>query len=83
MSKQTIHTTIGLYANGDTKYNGVANEDLAAHIAYNKQARWGRALIVDGECVYDGFVSKKLIEKTIEAYKSNPVIFDKPTNPYH
>lgn len=83
MSSQIIHTTIGLYANGDKKYNGVADEDLQAHIEYNKQARWGRALIVDGECVYEGIVRKELIEKTIAEYKANPKVFSTPTIPYH
>jgi hypothetical protein len=83
MSKKIIHTTIGLYANGETKYNGVADEDLQYHIEYNKKWRFGRALIVDGKCVYEGCVDKELIEKTVAEFKANPKQFDKPTIPYH
>lgn len=81
MSSKVI-TTVGLYANGSTKYNGVAEEDLQSHIEYNKQARWGRALIVDGECVYEGVVRKELIEQVIQKQKDNPVKFNEPTIPY-
>jgi len=77
-----IHTTIGLYANGSKKYNGVAGEDLQAHIEYNKTARFGRALIVDGECVYEGIVSKELIDKAVAEQKDKPVLFTEPTIPY-
>jgi hypothetical protein len=77
-----IHTTIGLYANGEKKYNGVANEDLQYHIEYNKKWRFGRALIVDGECVYEGVVSKDIIDKAVAEQKANPVKFNEPTIPY-
>lgn len=77
-----IHVTIGVYANGETKYNGVDADDLMSHIAYNKKMRFGRALIVDGECVYEGVVSKEVINKAIEDYKTNPIIYKKPTIPY-
>lgn len=44
-----IHTTIGLYLNGDYVVNGVLDDHLANHIKYNINNRWGRALFVDGE----------------------------------
>lgn len=56
-----IHTSIGLYANGDFKINGVISENLAGHIKYNRMFRPGRALIVDGHCVLSGMVSPEVI----------------------
>jgi hypothetical protein len=53
--------TIGLYPNGQFKCNIVAPEHLADHIEYNKLNRFGRALFVNGECVYRGFVSDETI----------------------
>lgn len=62
MSK-IIHTR-GVYPNGDYKDNGVLQEDLDNHIEYNKTFRFGRALFVDGKCVYEGIgVSEKLLKK--------------------
>ncbi len=51
---EKIHTTVGLYPSGDWKKNGVLPEHLENHIQYNKEARPGRALIVDGKCVHKG-----------------------------
>lgn len=50
-----IHTTIGVYSDGSYKVKGVKSEDLASHIEYNKNFRFGRALIIDGEVVYNGY----------------------------
>lgn len=58
-----IHTTVGLYSNGDYKINGVAEENLENHIEYNKQMRPGRSLFVDGKCVIIG------ISHTVEKIK--------------
>lgn len=81
---------MGLYANGDVKHNGVAEEGLEAHIEYNRLMRFGRALFVDGKCVYKGylgapllFVESPLIPEWEEKLAANPVVFDKPTIPYH
>jgi hypothetical protein len=49
-----IHTTIGVYPNGDYKTNGVSSENLAVHIWYNISMRPGRTLYVDGALIYKG-----------------------------
>lgn len=49
-----IHTTIGVYPNKERKVNGVRSENLAEHIQYNIRFRHGRALFVDGKCIYKG-----------------------------
>jgi hypothetical protein len=77
-----IHTTIGLYANGDYKINGVHEDHLEGHITYNKLMRPGRALFVDGKCVFGGYLSEETcngFEQTIEeeGFKMN-----KDTMPY-
>jgi len=51
-----IHHTRGVYTNGDYKDNGVSSEQLARHIQFNIIMRPGRALFVDGFCLYDGVI---------------------------
>ena len=53
-----IHTTVGIYLNGDHKTNGVIPENLESHIEYNKTYRYGRALLVDGKVVHLGYYSE-------------------------
>jgi len=55
MSK--IHTTIGIYPNGHCKVNGVKAEHLEQHIEHNRTFRPGRALMVDGIIVLNGYGS--------------------------
>jgi len=76
-----IHTTIGLYPNGDTKINGVDSAHLEGHIEYNKQFRFGRALFVDGKLVYKGLVPKDVIEK-FEKSETIKTVLKKSTAPY-
>lgn len=56
------HLTIGVYPNGQWKYNIVSEEDLEGHIEYNKTWRFGRLLYVDGVRVYDGCIKKDALE---------------------
>ena len=37
-----MHVTVGVYMNGQYKYNIVRDEDLENHIKYNKIFRFGR-----------------------------------------
>lgn len=63
-----IHYTIGFYANGDSKSNGVPSENLQSHIEYNLAMRPGRAFFVDGKCLNQGYLTKERcdeIEKEI------------------
>lgn len=69
MKKPKIHTTVGVYPNGEYKCNGVKEENLKTHIEYNKTFRFGRALVVDGEVVYRGFGCDKAIEDLQETIK--------------
>lgn len=59
-----IHYTRGVYPNGQFKNNGVESKNIASHIWYNMSLRPGRALFVDGICLYEGInVSKELLDK--------------------
>jgi hypothetical protein len=83
--KDKIHTTIGVYPSGQTKVNGVKDEHLDEHIQYNKDFRFGRALIVNRKLVYKGIgVQKKIINEIIkEIVNENPkYIQSKCTMPY-
>lgn len=84
-----IYTTVGVY-NGDInehtqlKVNGVTQEWIEHHIDYNKTYRFGRALFVDGQCVYTGYLSETA------AYQwEHKITHDlklkrtKDTSPYH
>lgn len=70
-----IHHTVGVYANGSMKTNGVAEEHLKDHIQYNLNYRPGRALFVDGVCIYEGACSKETLAKAADLIKT----FEAPT----
>lgn len=76
-----IHTTIGLYPNGEYKVNGVPTSDLDLHVEYNKTMRGGRALFVDGICVYTGSMTEDECGTFIK--KHSDIIMTKDTAPYH
>lgn len=81
-----IHTTIGVYANPARymwKVNGVSSEHLDAHINYNKKYRPGRALFVDGECVYSGSLSEAAIADVKVQLQAEPIQVRFDTAPYH
>ena len=61
-----IHTTVGVYKDLSIKSNGVGSERLAKHIQYNISNRWGRALFLDGYCIYKGYLTNEEIEKVQE-----------------
>lgn len=69
MSK--IITTIGIYSNGQFKFNGVLERNLQSHIEYNKQLRFGRALIVDGQIAYSGIIKEEALHEIILKNKLN------------
>lgn len=80
------HLTLGVYTNGEYKYNVVKDEHLKSHIEYNEKFRPGRLLYVDGKRVYDGCTKPEYLEKydkiAEEFYKNNKVDMSKPTIPY-
>jgi len=81
------HLTLGIYGNGQYKYNVVREEDLEHHIRYNKIWRFGRLLYVDGQRIYDGNSQTKAAldryDKIAEDfYKNNKVNMNVPTIPY-
>ena len=78
-----IHTTIGLYPNGEFRLNGVKPEHLKEHIEYNKKYRFGRALFVDGKCEYKGHVDSRDIKKFEKRIISENIKVDKCTAPYN
>ena len=79
MSK--IHTTVGVYLNGDYKANGVIEANLDYHIHYNKTYRFGRALLVDGKVEYLGYFKESDIPMLEEKY--GKIKIEKNTQPYH
>lgn len=78
-----IHTTIGVYLNGDYKTNGVHEEHLEDHINYNKTMRPGRALIVDGVIVYLGYYDQESLEALMVNKKLVDISVEHCTAPYH
>ena len=73
-----IHHTRGVYSNGDYKDNAVRAEDLQKHIEYNKTMRFGRALLVDGVVVYNGYVSEEVLRPHVGVCRT----FLKDSRPY-
>lgn len=66
-----IHTTIGLYANGSFKINGVLPADLKNHVEYNLKYRVGRSFFVDGKCLNKGYHTDQEIKDFEERIKND------------
>lgn len=83
------HLTIGVYPNGQWKYNVVRDEDLETHIGYNKTWRPGRLLYVDGVRVWNGMLKEEYcgkydtIEKGVRECTLKDVNMNCDTRPYH
>jgi len=77
-----VHTTIGVYPNGNYKINGVKPEHLKEHIKYNKTMRFGRALLVDGVIEYIGNWENDKLEKYIILRKLRNIKLKMFTEPY-
>lgn len=75
-----IHFTIGYYANGESKANGVMSENLASHIDYNLTMRPGRAFFVDGKCLNQGYLDKARCDEIEKEIASQVATRD--TQPY-
>jgi hypothetical protein len=80
-STTKIHHSVGVYSDLSYKQNGVAEEHLAEHINYNKKYRFGRALFVDGVCVYEGYLIAESLEKAKQIVMGITPI-TKDTQPY-
>jgi len=76
-----IHTTIGFYPDNSYRINGVKSENLACHIAYNRVARPGRALMVDGFFATDGMMQEDRLDEFRKTRASSTTI-DHDTAPY-
>lgn len=80
------HLTLGIYSNGQYKFNVVRGEDLESHIEYNKTWRWGRLLYVDGKRVWNGCVKTECLKKYDDIaknfYENNNINMNKATIPY-
>ncbi len=78
-----INTTIGVYANGDMKFNGVPDDKLEGHVQYNTTMRAGRALFVNGKCVHKGNLNDDLIALLERQFSSDSkYVLHKDTKPY-
>lgn len=80
------HLTLGIYSNGQYKFNVVRDEDLESHIEYNKTWRWGRLLYVDEKRVWNGCVKNEYLKKYDDIaknfYENNNIDISKATIPY-
>ena len=77
-----MHTTIGVYKNMEYKVNGVDPNDLASHINYNITHRFGRALFVDGRCIYKGYLTDKQIDEFKQKIKAENIVAEKISDVY-
>ena len=79
-----IYTTIGVYLNEEYKINGVSEDNIYSHIGYNILNRGGRALFVNGRCVYKGYLSDEQINAFTAKIKECPELYTKTkdTQPY-
>ena len=79
---EKIHYSLAVYNNGDTVENYVLSTHLEDHIKYNCTFRPGRALIIDGICHNEGYLSKERIQEYIDKWKSDPIVPDEVFLPY-
>ena len=77
-----MHVTVGVYMNGQYKYNIVRDEDLENHIKYNKIFRFGRGLFVDGKCINQGYLSGEQVRNWTKRISEMNIDMSKPTIPY-
>lgn len=78
-----IHTTIGLYPDLSYKINGVREDLLKQHIKYNITNRFGRALFLDGKCIYKGIgFTPEILKIHEQLFKNSKYIITKDTAPY-
>ena len=77
-----MHVTVGVYMNGQYKYNIVRNEDLENHIKYNKIFRFGRGLFVDGKCVNQGYLSGEQVRNWERRISEMEFNMSHDTRPY-
>lgn len=80
MEEIVIHHTCGVYLNDSCKTNGVPSDNLQEHIDYNKFWRPGRALFVDGKCVFAGSLPPEQIARW--EIKLKGVTANRDTRPY-
>jgi len=79
---RSIYSTIGVYANGNKKYNGVLPQDLIPHITYNLQFRPGRAFFVEGQCLNSGYLDEETITALEQEFAKNPHLPNKVSSQY-
>ena len=77
-----IHTTIGLYADGSFKMNGVLPQDLKGHVEYNKKYRVGRTFFVDGELIHKGYHNDEQVKAFQERIERENLKAVRCTSPY-
>lgn len=71
MQAEKVHTTIGVYPNGDIVINGVRGEHLPNHIVYNLAYRPGRAFWVDGVLKNKGALTEEQLEHYTRLFNSD------------
>lgn len=76
------HVTIGVNSNDSYTVNIVRPEHLENHIEYNKIMRFGRALFVDGKCVYEGYLSDFKIGEWTEKISKMEFDTSRPSDLY-
>lgn len=82
LKNQKIHWCVGIYSSLEEIHNGVLDIHLDDHVKYNKLYRPGRALFVDGKCVYSGYLKKDDCIRIENELLKKSIQFDKPTIPY-
>lgn len=80
MSK--IHHVRGVFNNNEFVDNGVAADKLHDYIQFNLVMRPGRAIFVDGICMYEGYLSKEQCDLMSQCLLEHPMPMDYDTTPY-
>lgn len=79
-----FQTVVSVYGNGEYVINGVEIKEFSAYIRNTIKYGTGRALFIQGVCMYHGFLPPNDVEKWERKIQSNPDDFlaQEITKPY-
>ena len=72
---KNLKTIVHVYGNGEYIVNGVDIKDFSNHIYNTIRYRTGRAIFVQGVCMYHGFLPPNEVEKWERKIQANPEEF--------
>lgn len=70
---KVFHNTVHVYGNDDYRHHCVPDFELEGMLEYNTTMRFGRAIFVDGKCVWEGYLDAERIAQWEEKIRGWPM----------